>query len=162
MNIELIRTKRTRWALDGELRIAGQKVCDTSENLVHHLHGGTHTVKIERCQHYRRKMPIIMVDEASGVAESHGFDHLGTFESKCHHCKKKRIGSQHANLPCYCPQIKLGNGVANRTDGSIIVGERWISGVMLRTAYYYDRLIDRLDKAAQRDEEITLEIKNEK
>lgn len=160
MIIEIIRTKRTRWALDGELRIAGQKVCDTSENLAHHLHEGTHMVMIERCQHYRRKMPIVMVDEASSVSEFQSFNLLGTFESKCHHCKKKkRIDSQHANLPCYCPQLKLGNGVANRRDGSIIVGDRLVSGVVINSSYYFDHLIDRLDKAVQRGEEIMLEIK---
>lgn len=145
MNIELIRNHRTRWALDGVLRIGGQKICDTSENLQHHLEQGTYSILIDRCHHYRRKMPIVRIDDE-------------TLSSKCHLCKKKRISSIHANLPCFCPQIKIGNGVANRTDGSIIIGQLRLPGFMLKSSDHYDLLIDRLDKAAQRGEQITLTI----
>lgn len=147
MNIELIRNHRTRWALDGVLRIGGQKICDTSENLQHHLEQGTYSILIDRCHQYRRKMPIVMIADEPMTA-------------KCHHCKKKHIGSQHANLPCFCPQIKIGNGVANRTDGSIIIGQLRLPGFMLKSSDHFDRLIDRLDKAAQRGEAITLTITN--
>lgn len=156
MNIELIRNHRTRWALDGELRIGGQKICDTSENLMHHLVQGTYSILIDRCHHYRRKMPIVLLDESSKVGPLNPFEPLNP---RCHSCKKKSIGSQHANLPCYCPQIKIGNGVANRTDGSIIIGQLRLPGLMLKSSDHYDRLIDRLDKAAQRGESITLTIK---
>lgn len=145
MDIQLIRNHRSRWALDGELRIMGQKICDTSENLQHHLAPGTYPVLIERCPHYRRKMPIVMISTEPMLA-------------KCHFCKKVLIDSQHANLPCYCPQIKIGNGVANRTDGTIIIGDHYLSGVMINSSEHFNRLIDRLDKAAQRDEPITLTI----
>lgn len=145
MNIELIRCHHNPWAIDGELRIAGQKICDTSENLKHHLAAGTYPIRIDRCHHYRRKMPLIMIEDKPMTA-------------KCHHCVKRKVGSQHANLPCFCPQIKIGNGVANRTDGSIIIGLLRLPGFMLKTSDYFDRLIDRLDKAANRGEEITLTI----
>lgn len=147
MDIQIIRNHRTRWALDGELRIGGQKICDTSENLLHHLDQGSYTIQIYRCHHYRRKMPIVMIADEPMTA-------------KCHHCQRKQIGSQHANLPYYCPQIKIGNGVANRTDGSIIIGEHYLSGVLLKSSDHFDRLIDRLDKAALRNEAITLTTTN--
>lgn len=147
MNIELIRNHRTRWALDGELRIAGQKICDTSENLRHHLNQGTYPIMIERCQHYRRKMPIVRIGNEP-------------MSNVCHFCKKKRVGSIHSNLPCFCPQIKIGHGTANRTDGSIIIGQLRLSGFMLNSSDHFDRLIDRLDKAAQRSEAITISITN--
>lgn len=146
MNIELVRNHRTRWALDGELRIADQKICDTSENLMQHLEHGTYPIRIERCHHYHRKMPIVMITDEPMLA-------------KCHSCKKKTIGSQHANLPCYCPQIKIGNGVANRTDGSIIIGDYYLPGVILNSSDHFNKLIDRLDKAALRGESIMLTIR---
>lgn len=149
MKLEIFRQCKTPWAIDGELRIAGLKVCDTSENTVHHLAPGTYTVRIERCQQYRRKMPRIIVEDKP-------------LEANCRRCSKRHISSIHANLPCYCPQIKIGNGSANRTDGSILVGTLRIPGLILDSSQCFNRLIDRLDKAANRGEDIQLTILDNK
>lgn len=147
IQIEIIRYNSKCGALNGTLYIGDQRVCDTCENDHYHLCTGTYHVSITHCQQYHRKMPVISIRDEPMTA-------------RCHHCRKHPIDSQHANLPYYCPLIKIGNGVAHRTDGSIIIGDQLLMGVVVNSADHFNRLIDRLDKAAQRGEEITLTIKN--
>ena len=55
--------------------------------------------------------------------------------------------------------IKPGNGPFSLTDGSIIVGKHALRGLLVETAECFSKLIDRLDKASNRNEEITITIK---
>ena len=80
-------------------------------------------------------------------------------EPDCSRCPKLDFISSNTALPIVCPQIKIGNGVNNREDGSIIIGERIVSGAMAHPAEHFNRLIDRLEKAVKRKEEITLSIR---
>ena len=142
MKIEIKRLCRSRYAIDGELKISGMKVCDTAENVNCHLPPGTYPIRLTTCRHYHRKMPCIITDE-----------------SDCCSCPKLGSISCNTTLPKVCPQIKIGNGVNNREDGSIIIGERIVSGAMAHPAEHFNRLIDRLEKAVKRKEEITLSIR---
>lgn len=142
MRIVLTRTKVSAKATDGVITIDGIRVADCAEHTPSMLPRGTYGVRIDRCTQYRRKMPVICIEH----------------QASCIHCKKRQILSTHAVLPVYCPMIKIGNGVFNRTDGSIIIGDRYLNGIVLHSAPYYDRLIDRLDKAQNRGEQITLTI----
>ena len=78
--------------------------------------------------------------------------------TKCERCPKMDFICNNSTLPIYCPQIKIGNGVYNRTDGSIIIGERVVWGALIHSAEHFNRLIDRLDKAQNRGELITVTI----
>ena len=142
MRILLTRTNVSQNATDGVITIDGIRVADCAEHTPTMLPQGTYGVRIDRCTQYRRKMPVICIEH----------------QASCFLCKKHKILSTHAVLPVYCPMIKIGNGVFNRTDGSIIIGDRYLNGIVLRSAPYYDRLIDRLDKAQNRGEQITLTI----
>ena len=142
MKIEIKRLCRSRYAIDGELKISGMKVCDTAENVNCHLPPGTYPIRLTTCRHYHRKMPCIITDE-----------------SDCSSCPKLGSISCNTALPKVCPQIKIGNGVNKREDGSIIIGERIVSGAMAHPAEHFNRLIDRLEKAVKRKEEITLIIR---
>lgn len=142
MKIEIKRLCRSRYAIDGELKISGMKVCDTAENVNCHLPPGTYPIHLTTCRHYHRKMPCIITDEPD-----------------CCSCPKLGSISCNTTLPKVCPQIKIGNGVNKREDGSIIIGERIVSGGMAHPAEHFNRLIDRLEKAVKRKEEITLSIR---
>lgn len=147
MNIVLQRKFSTQKATDGVIMIDNVRVADCSERTLFMPQAGTYEVLIERCPQYRRKMPLIKLRYWD--------------KNYCRQCKAIRsIGSLHSDLPCYCPMIKIGNGVFNRTDGSIIIGDHFQNGIILHSAKYYDRLIDRLDKAQNRGEKITLTITN--
>ena len=142
MNIEITRQSHSRYAIDGELRISGMKVCDTAENINFHLPPGTYPIRIVPCRQYHRKMPCIIINEPD-----------------CSRCPKLKSIYSNTALPKVCPQIKIGNGVNNREDGSIIIGERITSGAIAHPAPHFNRLIDRLEKAVKRKEEITLSIR---
>jgi hypothetical protein len=70
----------------------------------------------------------------------------------------KAVMSPHRNLRGYCPQLKDGNGVYNRTDGSILLGERVVPGVVKCTSKYFTRLVELLQQAAQNGEEVKVII----
>lgn len=144
MNIVLNRNFIGKKATDGVITIDNMRVADSAEHTPTMLPQGTYVVGIDHCPQYRRKMPLICIKKYAD----------------CLHCLKRHILSTHAMLPCFCPMIKIGNGAYNRTDGSIIIGDRYLNGVIINSAPYYDRLIDRLDKAQNRGEKITLTIKN--
>ena len=56
--------------------------------------------------------------------------------------------------PCLMP----GNGPFGTKDGSIVVGEHAIAGVLFHSEKYFIRLFDRLKKCNKREEEIILTI----
>lgn len=141
MNIELIRKHIKPETTDGQLYIDSQKVCDCAEHTPTSLPPGTYPIRIHRCKHYRRKMPCVMVGELN-----------------CASCPSMEYCGNNSTLPKYCPQIKIGNGVYNRTDGSIIIGEYLAPGCMKHPIEYFNRLIDRLDKCQNRKEPINLTI----
>lgn len=147
MRITIKRIHTTPDSIDGTLYIGDRKVCDCVENLSTSLPEGSYPIVINRCRHYQRKMPCIVVDVSSILV-------------KCHRCPKMRFINANSTLSVYCPQIKIGNGVHNRSDGSIIIGKRLIPGVLIHSEETFNRLIDRLDKAQNRGEELSLLITN--
>lgn len=162
MNLILERKHINQESTDGLLRNEdGTKICSTAEHTATSLPPGTYPVLIHRCKHYRRKMPLIMVDGLEFMAEGENpITHTPyTINQKCETCPKLSYVGNNSTLPCYCPMIKIGNGIHNRTDGSIIIGERITWGCMKHPVEHFNRLIDRLDKAQNRGESITLTIK---
>lgn len=155
MNIVIERIHRNQDSVDGILRIdGGMKICDTAENSSTSLPAGTYKVLIHRCKHYRRKMPIILFTDNSRAIRGNS----RSKEIPCDSCPSMEYCGNNSTLPRFCPQIKIGNGVHKRTDGSIIIGERIIWGCMKHPVEHFNRLIDRLDKAQNRGESITLTI----
>ena len=54
-----------------------------------------------------------------------------------------------------CP----GNGVYNREDGSIIVGEYLVPGCLKHSRFTFDNLYDRIRKNLERGKAVTLTIR---
>ena len=131
MNIELRRNRHRTDTIDGQIRIDGQRVCDCAENAHHCLPEGTYSITIVHCRQYARKMPLITpISNQSSVINN-------------------RV----------CPMLCPGNGVYNREDGSIIVGEYLVPGCLKHSRFTFDNLYDRIRKNLQRGKEVTLTIR---
>ena len=135
MKIDIERHQHSRYGVDGTLRINNRRVCNTCEHPVKHLATGEYQVVIKRNKELCRKVPYIIFTGTNGT------DYL-TQDSMAHP-----------------PFIRIGNGPFRLHDGSIIVGQRLMTGVICRSAKSFNRLIDRLDKAQNRGERIRLIIK---
>ena len=56
--------------------------------------------------------------------------------------------------------IRPGNGPFNLKDGSIIVGERYMLGVLCKSAQVFDKLYERIEKNERRGKKVELRILN--
>lgn len=159
--ITLFRTLIGPDATDGILQIGGQNVCSCSEHTATRLPAGTYAVLIHRCHQYQRKMPIIApLDQPHRLSETSTDQPCeSSYQPACASCPSLPFVSLNSRLPHRCPMIKPGNGVHNRIDGSIIVGERLIPGVLIQPAPIFARLIERLVKAHSRGKTILLTIR---
>ena len=131
MHILITRHHRTQETIDGQLSIDGIRICDCAENAHTALPPGTYSITIVHCRQYARKMPLITpISNQSSVINN-------------------RV----------CPMLKPGNGVYNRTDGAIIVGEYLVPGCLKHSRFTFDNLYDRIRKNLQRGKEVTLTIR---
>lgn len=139
MDIILHRTIINEKITEGYLSIKNKPVCDTLENTIYCLAHGEYRIELGVCRQY----DTITIQVSTQFRD-------------CSKCLKKRIKSQHSDLPCFCPLIKVGNGAYNRTDGSIIVGKKYLYGVVLKSQSVYKRLYFRIRKAIERGKEVRL------
>lgn len=128
MNLYLKRKHFSSFGVDGRLYVAHQEVADTIEHPTCHLPCGTYQVVIRHNTRLRRKVPTLT------GSDTFRFDRLR------------------------CPIIGIGNGPFKLTDGSINIGKAHIHGVVTHSNDTFCPLIDRLDKAFNRGESITLTI----
>ena len=130
MHILITRHRYKPATIDGQLSIDGIRICDCAENAHTALPPGTYSITIVHCRQYARKMPLITpISNQSSVINN-------------------RI----------CPMLKPGNGVYNRTDGAIIVGEYLVPGCLKHSRFTFDNLYDRIRKNLERGKEVTLTI----
>ena len=131
MHILITRHRYKRATIDGQLSIDGIRICDCAENAHTALPPGTYSITIVHCRQYARKMPLITpISNQSSVINN-------------------RI----------CPMLKPGNGVYNRKDGSILVGEYLVPGCLKHSRFNFDNLYDRIRKNLERGKEVTLTIR---
>ena len=131
MHILITRHRYKPATIDGQLSIDGIRICDCAENAHTALPPGTYSIAIVHCRQYARKMPLITpISNQSSVINN-------------------RV----------CPMLKYGNGVYNREDGSILVGEYLVPGCLKHSRFTFDNLYDRIRKNLQRGKEVTLTIR---
>lgn len=142
MNIELRRIRHRPETIDGQIWIDGQKVCDCAEHGTHHLQADTYHINLCKCKQHVRKMPLV----------THGaFINPNTGENTlCGICKKLPYVGNNTSMPCDCVQITPGNGVYNRTDGSIIVGKYLAPGYLSHPLEAFHSLYERIRKNIER------------
>ena len=131
MHILITRHRYKPATIDGQLSIDGIRICDCAENAHTALPPGTYSITIVHCRQYARKMPLITpISNQSSVINN-------------------RV----------CPMLKPGNGVYNRKDGSILVGEYLVPGCLKHSRFTFDNLYDRIRKNLERGKEVTLTIR---
>ena len=98
------------------------------------------------CRQYGRHVPLITGSPGHNAA------------LRCTCCP--RGGEHYGNtlLPTCCPQLKMGNGVHGRTDGSVLMGTLIVPGCMKHTRMPYAQLSERLRKAVGRGIAVTLVV----
>ena len=131
MHILITRHRYKPATIDGQLSIDGIRICDCAENAHTALPPGTYSITIVHCRQYARKMPLITpISNQSSVINN-------------------RV----------CPMLCPGNGVYNRTDGAIIVGEYLVPGCLKHSKTAFDNLYDRIRKNLKRGNEVTLTVR---
>ena len=84
----------------------------------------------------------------------------GIYAIRITKCKLKALVFNNTVMPQFCGQIKVGNGVYSRHDGSIIVGALAAPGCIVSPRSAFDLFYERFRKNIERWKCVSLEIKN--
>ncbi len=156
MNLILYRKSFSPQAISGKLYIEGVAICDTAENPTTALPPGVYPIAILHCHQYARRMPVIVPQNkspyTSGISP-YSYD-------ACITCKKLPCVNHNTKLPQVCHMLKPGNGVCTREDGSIILGTYICHGSLKHSKDAFNGIFERIRKAAQRGQQITLTIED--
>ena len=179
---------------EGRLTIDGCCLCDTLENSGSCLPAGSYPLSIIPCKLYARQMLCVTqpptdlsrpkkgpaTDQAkrpaNGPAKGPKKDQAvepakrpkKASVAACTSCCRLDFVGANTRLPRFCPQIKAGNGIHNRWDGSILVGSltdpndptRNCHGCLLHPQAAFDNLFDRIRMSVNRGHEIELIIRD--
>ena len=140
MNIFLNRTFIKGEYTHGHLTIDGVRICSTLENSNAQVPPGEYVITLLKCKQYARKMPCLNA------------------QAPCDLCPKLKFVCMNSTLPCYCPMLKPGNGVHNRLDGSILVGQYNCLNSLIHPRTTFDPLYERIRKSLSRGNVVKLII----
>jgi hypothetical protein len=143
MNIIITRLFTKGEYTHGQLKIDGTRICSTLENANALVPAGDYVVTLVKCKHHSRKMPVLNPN------------------APCDRCPRSLLpnpSSLNFTLPCWCPQLKPGNGVHGRLDGSICVGQYNCLNSLLHPKTTFDSLYERLRKSVSRGNTVTVKI----
>ena len=140
MKVMINRTLTRGEYTHGRLSIDGNHICDTLENSTSCVPAGEYVITLLKCKQYSRKMLCLNPS------------------APCLQCPKLSFVCMNSTLPCYCPQIKPGNGVHNRLDGSIVVGRYNCLGSIIHPKSAFDSLYERIRKSISRGNQVKLTI----
>ena len=140
MNIKIQRSKTRGEFTHGILSIDGVRVCDTLENANGQVPAGDYPITLVKCKQYARKMPCLNA------------------HPPCDLCPKLGFVCNNTSLPCWCPMLKPGNGVHNRLDGSICVGQYNCPGSLIHPRVIFDPLYERIRKSISRGNQVLLSV----
>lgn len=153
--IIVINRKRPKGEyLDGTLSINGNYICDTTENASSCIPEGIFTVRRWKCkQHVQNDNKQEQDGKVLAVVMDDG-------KPKCSRCRRLENVGYDTEMPCCCPQIKVGNGTRNRHDGRILVGRHFLNGIVENSLEAYQLIKERIRKSTAHGRQITLIIKN--
>ena len=83
----------------------------------------------------------------------------GIYAIRITKCKLKALVFNNTVMPQFCPQIKVGNGVYGRHDGSIIVGTLAAPGCIVSPRSAFDLIFERIRKNIERGKCVSLKIR---
>lgn len=142
MNIIITRLFTKGEYTHGKMTIDGNRVYDTLENANALVPAGKYNLTLIKCKQYARKMPCLNAN------------------APCLQCPKLKFVCSNSTRPCYCPMIKPGNGVHDRHDGSIIVGQYNCLNSLIHPKTTFDPLYERIRKAISRGTVVTLTVRD--
>ena len=148
MTISINRTLVKGEITEGLLTIDGKHLCSTLENTYSRLDPGEYHITLVKCKHYSRKMICVVHNPPSA----------NEMKEKCESCVMTGEAYSNTLLPKPCPMLKIGNGVHNRHDGSILVGTRGCRGMIVRSKDAFDPLYERIRKNIERGNDIVLKV----
>ena len=143
MNIIITRILTKGEYTHGHLSIGGIRICDTLENANSCVPSGEYVITLLKCRQHARKMPCLNPNAPC---------------TKCPKSRNSDPSSLNLTLPCWCPQLKPGNGVHNRLDGSILVGSYNSLGCLIHPQSIFGALYDRIRKSISRGHQVKLTI----
>lgn len=130
LDIVLQRVNHGKGTCDGIVMIDGKKVCASVENPDCHVPAGRYGVRIAKSDTWGRQMPVLV----SLPADMNGEE-------------EKPVAS-----------IGFGNGAFGRNDGSIIVGEYLVSGVVIHSLACFTPLFERIRSCLRRCGKVVVTI----
>lgn len=133
MELKIRRTHSTRYYTEGTLLINDMKTTSTVEDTLSMLPVGKYAIKLRNGVKRRRVIAIILPKDGTFSPET--LFPLPYFES-------------------------CGSWISSKKHRSICIGNQIIPGALKEGAEVYNRLFDRIEKAEERDEEITLMIED--
>ena len=154
MNIVITRLFTKGEFTHGSLSIDGTRICSTLENANALVPVGDYPISLVKCKHHSRKMPVLNPNAPCDRCPRSLRSALPLGQSK-----NPNPSSLNLTLPCWCPQIKPGNGVHNRLDGSIIVGVYNCPGSIIKPRDIFDALYERIRKSISRGNKVILCVK---
>lgn len=131
MELKLNRTKTTRLYTMGELFINDMKTTDTVEDTLNMLEAGTYKVCLQKTKARRRVIAIIPAPRHKSGYNYHA--HPYHFEAN-------------------------GSHISSRKHHSVCIGKCIIPGALKNGIEVYNRIFDRLEKAQDRGELVTITI----
>jgi len=165
MTITILRTKSWTHAIEGTLSIDGKRVCDTAECPLTAIPAGDYEIRLQYITPYQKRMMVLYPKWVSAEGAEPGslpvYDPAAgswRFEVPLWPFPSDYEAGINSVMPLVVPMLKPGNGVVGRTDGSIIVGERFSAGALMHPLRIYSPLRDRIRKALSRKRPITLTI----
>ena len=160
MTITIQRSFTKGEITEGHVTIDGQRICDTLENSFSLLAPGTYEIELVKCKQYARKMIIVKTDNSPLTTNLSPLTPHPSPLPGCPDCPRQRLVYSNTKLPRVCPQLKPGNGIHNRHDGSILVGTRGSLGCILHPREAFNTIFERIRKNVERGREVTLEIRS--
>lgn len=142
MNIIIQRDRPRGEYVHGSLKVDGNRICSTLENANALVPAGEYVITLLKCKQYSRKMPCLNAN------------------APCDLCPNLPFVCNNSTLPCYCPMIKPGNGVHNRLDGSIVVGQYHCLNSIIHPKGAFDALYERIRKSISRGNQVTLTVRD--
>ena len=145
MRIEIRRYNLTEEYIDGSLYIGGRRSCSTVENTASSLPAGAYPVVMHHCARRGKDVPVILT---RGIKS----------RPRCSRCKQVELSGLNTAMPCFCPQLGVGNGMCNRHDGAVLVGTSCPPGCLIHTQPVFERVSRLLQRVSDNGGSIRLVI----
>ncbi len=150
LNLLITRIRIRGEYCEGYISIDGTRICSTLENNDYKVPSGEYIIRLVKCKHHARQMPVLLPQPSTLNSQP--------LCSMCPKALNSDPSSLNLTLPCYCPMLKPGNGVHNRHDGSILIGEYNCPNSLIHPKTVFEPLYERIRKSISRGNQVLLSV----